>query len=198
MGENEKNNCNPMYPKILFEKDGFFMVKEDSNCFNISFSIQKSKIYLENVIHFDLIKLIYDLNPDIFEKVEFNKIENNPNEATVYFIMKHFFEDLGMPQFYNRTHVTRITNNEYIIFEMKPILKSEQEEREPNLYELVQLPLEKMKMSCYKLTPHRFIFQCNIFFNRKREIPPYVEKLVGNIVYKIFNRVKLFIENVPV
>jgi hypothetical protein len=41
--------------------------------------------------------------------------------------MKHFFEDLGMPQFYNHTHVTRNSNNEYIIFKMEPIINQEQD-----------------------------------------------------------------------
>ncbi len=183
------------YPKILFEKDGFCMIKENSNCFKISFEIQNTKIYLENIIHFDLIKLVYDLNPDIFETIDFKKSENNSNEATVYFVMKHFFEDLGMPQFYNHTHVTRTTNNEYIIFKMEPIIN---ENNEKNNDELVQMPLEKMEVICYKITPHKITFQYNILFNKKREIPPYVEKLVGSIIYKIFNRVKLFIENVSV
>lgn len=181
-----------IYPKILFEKDGFCMMKENSTCFKISFVIENTRIYLENIINFDLIKLVYDLNPDIFETIDFKK---NENDANIYFVMKHFFEDLGMPQFYNHIHVTKSTMDKYIIFKMQPI-KNEQFDNNNN--ELVQMPLEEMEVVCYKMTPHKITFQYNILFNRTREIPPYVEKLVGNIIYKIFNRVKGFIDNVNV
>ena len=56
-------------PKILLEKDGMKFVKLEKNKYNLSYSIENKTINLEPLINFELIKLIYDLNPDIYEKV---------------------------------------------------------------------------------------------------------------------------------
>jgi hypothetical protein len=58
--------------------------------------------------------------------------------------------------------------------------------------------MKNMICSCDILTPHHIGFKCDIFFEDKMTIPPFAEKMVGLILFKIFSRVKQFIENVRI
>mgnify|MGYP003333288924 CR=1 FL=1 len=77
------------------------------NQYKLDFSIQNERIIIANILDFNLIKLIYDLNPDVYEYVNIEKI--NENEAIATLLMKHFFEDLGLPQKYSYMNMKRIT-----------------------------------------------------------------------------------------
>ena len=85
--------------KVLVEKDGMKFIKLEKNKYNLTYSIENKDINLEPLINFELIKLIYELNPDIYEKVVLNKISEE--EAQITLLMKHFFNDLGFPQKYS-------------------------------------------------------------------------------------------------
>ena len=76
-------------PKILLEKDGMKFVKLEKNKYNLSYSIENNTINLEKLINFELIKLIYELNPDIYEKVVLTKTDES--QAKITLLMKHFF-----------------------------------------------------------------------------------------------------------
>ena len=76
----------------LFDKDGFKFSCLKKNHYSLTFSMENNKIVLSKIIDFNLIKLIYDLNPDVYEKVNIEKI--NDNEVILTLLMKHFFEDL--------------------------------------------------------------------------------------------------------
>jgi hypothetical protein len=58
------------------------------------------------------------------------------------------------------------------------------------------LPIHKMDFECDFTTSQRnkMLFNAFIVFDKKLNIPEYVEKIVGLIVNKIFIRVKQFIE----
>jgi len=60
------------------------------------------------------------------------------------------------------------------------------------------MPIKNMVCECRIITPHQMEFTCNIEFENSIVIPQVVEKLGGLILYKIFNRVKQFIENVRI
>ena len=63
----------------------------------------------------------------------------------------------------------------------------------------VQLPIVLMKTVCNIISNHQVYFTQNMQLNDKAmPVPPYVEKMLGNIMTKIFTRVKQFIENVTV
>jgi hypothetical protein len=180
--------------KILINKDGMRFEKFINNTFKLSFTIENKNINLAQIINLDLIKLVYDLNPDIYEKVIFQK--TNENEANIILIMKHFFIDLGLPQRYSHFNMKKgvkpdgtITFTATSITDVKPF-------GIPDEVELV--PMENMNVECKLETPHRANFTSYILFNKKLTLPPFVEKMVGILVNKIFNRVKLFIENVVI
>ena len=92
--------------KTIYEKDGFKFEKLKDNAFNLLFDVENSKLALPSLINFDLVKLIYDLNSDIYVSNHLQKIPEQ-NSAIVTLLMKHFFEDLGLPQRYSHLYMTQ-------------------------------------------------------------------------------------------
>ena len=108
-----------MDSKILYEKDGMIFTKIDDKKYNLSFSMENKNILIANIIDFSLFKLIYELNGDIYERVNLTKI--NENQAVVTLLIRHLFEDLGLPQKYSYFHMTKTVNNQQIIFRSQSI-----------------------------------------------------------------------------
>jgi hypothetical protein len=176
---------------ILFNKDGFTFVCIKKNHYKLQFNMENNNIILSKIIDFSLIKLIYDLNPDVYEKVNIEKL--NENEAIVTLLMKHLFEDLGLPQRFSHIHMVKIIEERRIVFNSKSI-KDHRPEGMPDDSEL--MAIQQLICACNIITNHKIDFSVNVIFEPTMNIPPFAEKLVGMILNKIFKRVKLFIENV--
>ena len=179
--------------KVLVEKDGMKFIKLEKNKYNLTYSIENKNINLEPLVNFELIKLIYELNPDIYEKVVLNKVSEE--EAQITLLMKHFFNDLGFPQKYSYMGLKKSVSPNRINFVGASIF-NEKPSCIPNEVEL--LPIDKLDIECTMSSPHKVNLNCIITFNNVLVIPPFIEKVIGIIINKIFNRVKQFIENVKV
>jgi hypothetical protein len=178
---------------VLFDKDGFKFSKVKKNHYKLTFSMENNNIILSKIIDFNLIRLIYDLNPDVYEKVNVEKL--NDDEIIVTLLMKPFFEDLGLPQRFSFLHMKKNNEDNKIIFNAESI-KGNRPEGMPEEAEL--MALKNMIGVCDIITPHKVNFAFNEIFDESMNIPPFAEKLVGVIIHKIFKRVKQFIENVRV
>ena len=165
----------------------------EKNKYNLFYSIENKNINLEPLINFELIKLIYELNPDIYEKVVLNK--TNEEEAQITLLIKHFFNDLGFPQKYSFMSLKKIIGTNCINFVGSSIF-SEKPSCIPNEVEL--LPIDKLNIECSMSSPHKVNLNCLIIFNDSLVIPTFIEKVIGIIINKIFVRVKQFIENIKV
>jgi hypothetical protein len=175
----------------LYLKDGFLFVRNEKNNYDLSFQIDNDSIILEKILEFNLVKLIYDLNSDIYEKVNVEII--NEDEAVANLLMKHLFEELGLPQRFSYLHIRKMVGVNNIKF-VSQTIKSGKPEGMPLDAEL--MPIESMICNCDIITPHKIQFTCNVLFEPIMNVPHIAEKLVGIILYKIFKRVKQFIENV--
>jgi hypothetical protein len=176
---------------ILYSKEGFTFAKIKKNNYVLNFHMENNTIVLSNIIDFSLVKLIYDLNGDIYEKVNLTKLDDN--QAVMCMLMKHLFEDIGLPQRFSYVHMTKHIEPNKITFISKSIY-SERPEGMPESSE--QMPIRNMVCECNIITPHKMGFSCNVMFDDHMIIPPFAEKMVGLILFKIFNRVKQFIEKV--
>ena len=105
---------------ILLEKEDFKIIKVNNLSFKIEFNIENKNLYLPSIINFNLIKLIYDLNPDIYEKVNLNIINNENAIASI--LIKNFFQDIGLLQKYSYLNITMKKEENKIIFISKSIL----------------------------------------------------------------------------
>lgn len=179
-----------MDSKILYVKDGMKFTKIEDKNYNLQFSIENKNIQLANIVDFSLIKLLYDLNSDIYEHVTLQQI--NDNEAYATILIKHLFEDLGLPQNYSSLHIKKIVEPQKIIFRSKSILL----DRPPNIPSDAKLMDIKENIGiCEILTPHKIHFSFTVLFE-DFIVPPFAEKMLGVILNKIFKRVKQFIENI--
>lgn len=179
-------------PIILLEKGDAKLMKY-SNChFVFLVSMENKHLHLEKIINFDLIKLIYDLNMDIYEKIVLNK--KNENEAEIIALMKPLFEDIGLPQRYIHFNINKINQDQIIAFHCIPDYNGEKPSFIPDEAEL--LPTQKIIIKCIPENPHKYIFEVDIKFVKNFFIPPYAEKITTLIINKIFIRVKEFIEKI--
>jgi hypothetical protein len=176
---------------VLFDKEGLKFVKVKKNHYKLNFSMENKNIMISKIIDFNLIKLIYDLNSDIYEKVHIETL--NENQVVTTLLIKHLFEDLGLPQRFSYNHISKFVEERRITFLSKSI-KSQRPEGVPNDAEL--MAIEDMTIICDIITNHKAVFSLNILFDSELNVPAFVEKIVGVIVGKIFKRVKQFIENV--
>jgi len=176
---------------VLFEKDGFKFSNIKKNHYKLTFSMENNNIIVPKIVDFNLIRLIYDLNPDVYEKVNIEKL--NDDEVIITLLMKHFFEDLGLPQRFSFLHMKKTNEDNKIIFKAQSI-KSYRPEGMPEEAEL--MALQNMIGICDIITPHKVNFSFNEIFDESMNVPLFAEKMIGIILHKIFKRVKQFIENV--
>ena len=59
-----------MDSKVLYEKDGMRFTKISDKNYNLQFVIENKNIIMANIVDFSLLKLMYDLNVDIYESVQ--------------------------------------------------------------------------------------------------------------------------------
>ena len=176
---------------VLFCKEGLLFTKIKKNTYNLTCSIENKNIILSKIIDFNLIKLIYDLNKDIYEKVNIENINDNEVNATL--LMKNMFEDIGMSQKFVYIHIKKENKDGQIVFVSKSI-KNKRPDYVTEDSELMDI--EDMTIICDSIDTHKINFSFHISFDLKLDIPNFVEKMVGVIMGKIFKRVKLFIEKV--
>jgi hypothetical protein len=180
---------------IQFEKEGFIFSCIDKNHYKLDFSLENNNIILSKIVDFSLIKLIYDLNSDIYEYVNIEKHKTNVNEINMILLMKHLFEDIGLTQKYSYMRIIKIVEEKKILFQSETI----RDNYPSNIPEDAE-PINIINMSCKCdiITDHKINFSLNIIFDQTTNIPSFVEKMVGMILFKIFKRVKLFIENIRI
>ena len=178
-------------PLILFNKDGFTFTRKSEHHYEVNLSMTNNNILLDKLVDFGLMKLIYDLNPDIYIKSSIEKLSEN--EAIVTLLLKHLFEDIGLPQKYSYVHMTKKVEQNKVTFISKSI-HSHRPEGIPENAELMSI--DNLECICDIETPHKINFTFEVIFDKKRRTPPFfVQKMLGNIMNKIFKRVKLFIES---
>jgi hypothetical protein len=173
---------------ILYSKEGLNFEKISKNNYNLNFNVSNKNIILEKIIDINLIKIIYDLNNDIYEKIIIDKL--NENESKVVILIKNLFEDLGFSQKFYYVHIKKIEDNNKIIF-LSNSLK-ERPEGIPDDSE--KIIIEKMTCECIILNLHEIKFNLYVTLDEKSIIPLFIEKIVSLMIFKIFKRLKQFIE----
>ena len=178
----------------LMDKNGMKIVKVTNNEYTVSFSIQNNQFILPSIINFDMVKLIFDLNPDIYEKSILKKNTTLEN-ATICSLMKDLYSDLGIPQSYVCMLVEMIKLNNSIRFNCIPLSNKTTPLEFSGIPDLYLLPVKNLIIDCNILTNHCLEINCKINLNDDIEIEQFIEKMVITIVHKVFIRLKQFIEN---
>lgn len=180
---------------VLIDKNDFKYTKIDTNQFELSFEIINKDIVLPMIINFELINMIYKLNPNIFAYVNITET-NEPNindikEVNMSALLKDIFCELGLPQYYSSLNIKRLNTLSGIKF---ICLSTNEKTMYPKDSEC--LPIEQIVIDFVIISNHHVNVNCIINLTDDHNLPQFTEKIIGNIIYNIFNKVKQFIENI--
>ena len=178
---------------IILHKNGLEITKCAKNKYKLRFHLENNNIYIGKIIDFPFIKLIYDLNPDVYEQTNIEMVSDT--QAKVTLLLKHFFEDLGLPQRYSYIYMTKHMEKNNITF----VTKSITTEKPPGMpIDSELMPIQDLIASFDMVSPHRANAVFDIVFNERFNIPVFAEKIIAQILFKVFTRVKQFIENIAI
>jgi len=165
--------------------------------YKLSFTLENDNIKLDNIIDFHLIKLLYELNQDIYEKIDFKILDNS--QATLLAINKHLFQDLGISQKYTHLKITKnLQETNKIIFDLRTVKTKKDEEPMSHLIpeKAERLPIEHFIIACNVINKHKIDITIDFKIDTETiELPLFVESALCKIFIKMFKRVKQFIEN---
>jgi hypothetical protein len=169
------------------------IIKNKRNDYSIFYNIKNQNIYLPQILNFSIIKLIIEINKDVFEDLNIEVI--NENEVNVYILVKHYFKDLNMPKRYSYLNAKIETKNNKIIFHLSTIY-----DKLPNINifpcDVSILPMDDLIVICDISDQHNVSFNTNIHFLTSFDIPEFIEKFSLTLFSKMFLRTKQFIENI--
>ena len=185
---------------VLIDKNDFKYTKIYTNQFELSFEIINKDIVLPMIINFELINMIYKLNPNIFAYVNMETKETNETnetnindikEVNMSALLKDIFCELGLPQYYSSLNIKRVNTLSGIRFNC---LSTNEKTIYPKDSEC--LPIEQIVIDFVIISNHQVKVNCIINLTDDHNLPQFTEKIIGNIIYNIFNKVKQFIENI--
>jgi hypothetical protein len=188
--------------QLIIEKNDFKFTKIDSTQFNLSFEITNNNIVLQNIINFDLINLIFKLNPNIFVSISMENHELEEDTVTISALLKDIFCELGLPQYYTDLRVKKIIYIPEWDFNIKTFIRfvciANNTNKTKVLYpkDTESLPIEQIVIDFDIITRHHVKVSCAINLTDDHNLPQFTEKIIGNMIYNIFNKVKQFIENI--
>jgi|LakMenE01Jun11ns_1017448.scaffolds.fasta_scaffold9915260_1 hypothetical protein len=177
--------------QIIINKNGLKIIKLDTNKFNLSFDIINNNILLPAIVNLDLIKLLNKLNANLFESTKLD--QKSDTNVMMNILLKDIFSDLGLPHYYLALNINNEgLGSDTIIFNCLSF-NNKLDEYTDNI-ELI--PIYNIIMYFNIKNNHNINVSCDINLNEDHNIPPFFEKIVGNLFYNIFYKLKQFIENV--
>ena len=180
--------ANAMGAKLLIDKGEIKLIKKGDDEYNMVFGLENPTINLNSLINNNLVKLIYDLNMDLFEDIEIEKI--NDYESTIFILFKDLFNDMSLPHYYYYFNIKHnVEENHFLISPLASIKKKRME----------CIELNHCRIHYKVENEHKALFSIDANIpSGDNVIASMVEKIICNIIYKIFNRVKHFVYTINI
>ena len=70
---------------LILNKDGLQITKSATNKYQFCFYLENNNIYMNKIVDFHLIKLVSDLNPDVYEYTNIEHINDTQANITSIF-----------------------------------------------------------------------------------------------------------------
>jgi hypothetical protein len=178
-------------PNILLDKDGIKLEKQLDGCYYTTFEIINKKLNLVDIINFDLLNLVCELNPDIFESISIDKI--NEEEANVIIVMKHLFKDLGMQQKYLCLNIQLSCPTRQFLKFTSMSIPCKRPDVVPINAEIMELG--RIETICKILTQnHIYITNYTSIDNiSDNKTTTFVDKITASMTFKIIKRIIKFV-----
>ena len=171
------------------KKEGILLSKNKSNgMFCLWLKVCNPKINLPTLVNVHLVELLAKLNPDVIEKVEIIKSDDE-SEIHAFYLFKRVGADLGIPQKCMLTRTVSKQENNKIVLSGHDM---------PINFELPKgvtpLTESSSEMTVTWTNPHEiemtYIFSATLH----ERLPVYMENTMGLLTKKMFHRMKTFIE----
>ena len=173
----------------LFDKDRLQIKRIEKNTYTLEEEFSNLKVDIKKLLMFQNFPILRELYQDIIDEINVTNIQDD--SATYFIVFKHFFKDMGFPRMGFHLDIKKTVKNnmlEFVCFNNNEI--KENKIKESNHFILsfdtfiVQIYLHENNA--------KIMIQNKI--NLHFEIEPFVEKMVIQIIHKMFLRLKRFIE----
>jgi hypothetical protein len=108
------------------------------------------------------------------------------NQLSLRFTLKHFFKDMGMPQRSGHFHITKCDESDRFHVES---LTNDDYDAASNINDIHPMQID----ICYLNNMESNKVQMMAQVDASESVPPFIEKMIALIVYKMLKRVQTFI-----
>lgn len=181
---------------IIYSKNDFKFIKKKDDNYSVSIILENDKIQLDTIIDFPFLNLIYDLNRDIIEKMDIEMIDKN--KGNINLVIKHLFEDLGVPQLCCFIFVEKIIiKDDDKIINYLNFRTIDCEKPDGNPIDAEEIDIKSLVCKLNTITPYKVECVFNVEFSKSPDFnSEFVERMAGMLLYKVLNRIKIFIRNI--
>jgi|APCry1669189534_1035231.scaffolds.fasta_scaffold88988_1 hypothetical protein len=185
---------NNFYQEKITTGKNFLLSRVATNKYRITSSVENQNIYMQNILNFNLVSLMYQTNLDKFEKVQLDIDTLNENRAKVFLLVKHLLKEFGLKQRYVSFDIIKQTydNGVKFILTQNPdygkILN--------NCSNASLLPITNILYDFKLETPHKLVISQDIQFSLDVDIPKFLEPLFGAIMKSMHKKTLRFIREI--
>ena len=184
-----ENELDTKKEKIFVNKPKLMISRNKKNNYKVVMKIENTKIFMEKILNFQLIKLIFEINKTNFECCLLEE-EENGQEANLYLLVKPLFKDLGVLQRYISLHLTKKDNEYY------GVSFPEYGKKHNTCKNAILSPIKEMTISSSFPTPHKMILTIQIIVQDDYEMNMVFEKILVNFLKNIYSQTITFIEKI--
>lgn len=159
----------------------FYKITKLDNEYNLKIIIENENIKLENICHFDFLKIMFELYKNIL--VDYKLDINTPNHCLVYILFKHLFEDFGYSQKCVYLNI-QCEKNENVIYTVTPI---------PFQSNIDIIPFTELTGI---LSMDNDKLQIEISASLELDLPEYIENIIISFIEKMVFTFKQFIDKI--
>jgi hypothetical protein len=176
---------------VLIKNSKISVIKKSTKHISINFDLINKNVQLNNIIDFPVFKLIYDLNQDIYDLLDFKIIDSNT--AVLFALYKNLLKDLGGRQRYMYAKITKKNQGDKVFFETVPIYVDKDN---------LPFPVpDKAYQSCFInttifhiISPSYVKYTQNVIFDEPEFTSTIITRVIASFIKKIYLRTKEFIE----
>jgi uncharacterized Fe-S cluster-containing protein len=195
---------------LACDKDSVYLSRDKAKyMYLIEFNAVNPKIHIDALLTFDIYKMMYELNKDLFESHHIAFPDpNDPSRAELLFIFKSI---MGLGERYTHvyTHMPHLSNQEPLAQGQGQVIhissSNVPKTAQSQLRHLISRRAEQIDSDNSHITIHvqpdrhaiQFYYEFKLQLSKPDDvisIPPFVDKAVSTMMKNIFVRMKQFIE----
>lgn len=175
---------------IINNKD--IQIGQNENSFNLQYRIINKQMYLDKLINFQFLNIIYELNKSLFDDFKIQIISED--KSTIYILFKWLFKEFDIKQCAVVLNINRTALKEkQICFECTTsVTDANLSFTIPKHVQILQI--DNLIISFDISDKHNVHIDNTLILQKKPIILPYIQKMTAQIISKMIMNTKQFIE----